>query len=817
MWRAARRRVAGVSATGSIDKLITPMRDPVTNVLGRKQAVAFSSTAVHELSQLLLTKGLDALLSLHAQTALIETAADGSSKTAIDFRPSSAFSAYYSEVFFHIPYLIADTLNREGKFEEAQRWYHHVFRPQRIGDVHDPADKTPFWRYVPFKSHDLARLNAYDPEEFAIYESDPFDAHAIAGIRMGAYEKAVIMRYIDNLIDWGDQLFAQNNWESNTLAMSHYQLAADLLGPDPRKGRRAGVLPATTSYAELYPIDTTPDANPSDSFHLDDQKVFPIPQNDNFAAYWDRTRAQMAKIRSSQDIHGIKGQLALFQPPIDPRQLMMALASGQSMSQAIAETTEHIPIYRFEAMLARARTAAQNVISLSGSLLSTLEKKDAEGLALLRARQERQMLEAMGRARDLAMTEAQARVTSVGTQQAAAANRQSHFQALLSSDLLPSEQLAMNLKTTALVLMSVTARLRSASAAGYAMPSIFGLSNGGQDWGRVIETAAVVIDANASAINQGAGLAESRGQNDRRREDWSWQLAETEMEISRIAGDLAAANLAVTRAQLDLDAHQQTVIQAEALAAYMDGKFTNAEIYGWLSGRLTSLVAQSFKIALSLAQDAQWSLQWERCLITNFITPLPANNLHSSLLAGEELLLNLAQMEKKWLDTGKRQLEVERTISLQALKSDEAINKVCKDWTDLRLHKQITINLIPELIESDGAGPGYRRLRSVAVTIPAIVGPYQSLNAILKQTSHTQIRDKTPVKTLTSTCVVLSRGVADHGVFDLDFKSDHYQPFEGTGAVSEWELSLPDHLPEPMLASISDVVIHLRYVVVTAD
>jgi hypothetical protein len=103
------------------------------------------------------------------------------------------------------------------------------------------------------------------------------------------------MRYIDNLIDWGDQLFAQNNWESNTLAMSHYQLAADLLGPDPRKGRRAGVLPATTTYAELYPIDTTPDANPSDSFHLDDQKVFPIPQNDNFAAFGTEPRPRWRK------------------------------------------------------------------------------------------------------------------------------------------------------------------------------------------------------------------------------------------------------------------------------------------------------------------------------------------------------------------------------------------------------------------------------------------------------------------------------------------------------------------------------------------
>jgi hypothetical protein len=40
VWRATRRRVAGSAPRGSIDKLVTPMRDG-HNILGRQQVVSF--------------------------------------------------------------------------------------------------------------------------------------------------------------------------------------------------------------------------------------------------------------------------------------------------------------------------------------------------------------------------------------------------------------------------------------------------------------------------------------------------------------------------------------------------------------------------------------------------------------------------------------------------------------------------------------------------------------------------------------------------------------------------------------------------------
>src|SRR5690606_29639855 len=45
----------------------------------------------------------------------------------LDF--SGAYGLYYQELFLHIPLLIANHLNANQQFEEAQRWYHYVFNP----------------------------------------------------------------------------------------------------------------------------------------------------------------------------------------------------------------------------------------------------------------------------------------------------------------------------------------------------------------------------------------------------------------------------------------------------------------------------------------------------------------------------------------------------------------------------------------------------------------------------------------------------------------------------------------------------------------
>jgi hypothetical protein len=59
--------------------------------------------------------------------------------------------------------------------------------------------------------------------------------------------------------------------------------------------------------------------------------------------------------------------------------------------------------------------------------------------------------------------------------------------------------------------------------------------------------------------------------------------------------------------------------------------------------------------------------------------------------------------------------------------------------------------------------------------------------------------------------VVTSSGQNDSGLFETALRDERYLPFEGSGAVSTWQLELPDEFRGFDYASIADVVLHVRY------
>jgi len=183
--------------------------------------------------------GVRSLLPAEVQGALDElkqpasvTGSAGQSKITIPrdpFDEANAFQTYFRETFFHIPSLVANHLNSQLKFAEAQRWYHYIFNPT--------ASDGLAWRYREFRDPYKINQSLYqmltDENALAVYRSDPFNPHAIARTRLSAYQKSIVMKYIDNLLDWGDQLFAQFTMESINEATMLYVMAQDILGPKP--------------------------------------------------------------------------------------------------------------------------------------------------------------------------------------------------------------------------------------------------------------------------------------------------------------------------------------------------------------------------------------------------------------------------------------------------------------------------------------------------------------------------------------------------------------------------------------------------------
>src|SRR5205085_8054679 len=122
---------------------------------------------------------------------------------------------------------------------------------------------------------------------------------------------------------------------------------------------------------------------------------FCIPKNDQLLGYWDTVADRLFKIRHCMNIEGVVRQLPLFAPPIDVSLLVQAAAMGVDLSSVLNDINAATPHYRFTYMLQKALELCADVKSLGGALLSALEKKDAEALALLRSSHEIALLDAM--------------------------------------------------------------------------------------------------------------------------------------------------------------------------------------------------------------------------------------------------------------------------------------------------------------------------------------------------------------------------------------------------------------------------------------
>src|SRR5262249_26903336 len=152
--------------------------------------------------------------------------------------------------------IIAVHLSKNQRFAEAQRWFHYIFDPT-CNDSSVPVP-TRFWKFLAFRyaadttpiDDQLLLLSTpdeeiTDPTQKALkkyvlggYEEikdKPFHPHVVARNRPIAYQYCVVMKYLDNLIAWGDSLFRQDTIESINEATQIYVLAANLLGARPQQ------------------------------------------------------------------------------------------------------------------------------------------------------------------------------------------------------------------------------------------------------------------------------------------------------------------------------------------------------------------------------------------------------------------------------------------------------------------------------------------------------------------------------------------------------------------------------------------------------
>jgi hypothetical protein len=210
-----------------------------------------SSTLAEPMVRILFQSGVDGLLATDTQKSLgeallsiriIQEIEDKANAGETDFTVS--LSIYSRDIFFHIPFLIANHLNSQQRFAAAHRWYRFIFDPIATEPIPPglPADeqlrrqRDRVWRYIEFRRNlDIPRVRDIltDPLAIEVYRKDPFNPACDRPATAKCLPKVHRHEGDRQPARLGDSLFAQFTREAVNETTMLYVMAADILGPRP--------------------------------------------------------------------------------------------------------------------------------------------------------------------------------------------------------------------------------------------------------------------------------------------------------------------------------------------------------------------------------------------------------------------------------------------------------------------------------------------------------------------------------------------------------------------------------------------------------
>jgi Tc toxin complex TcA C-terminal TcB-binding domain/Neuraminidase-like domain len=816
-------------------------------------------------------------------------------KEVVDFTPDGAYSPYNWELFFHAPLLIANSLSKNQRFEEARDWYHYIFNPIGMeSPVQGGSAMSKYWitkpffettdpQYIQQRIDNILRMLAGDTsvpgysaqvkkdleDQVFDWRTHPFEPHRIANYRTVAYQKTVVMKYLDNLIAWGDYLFRQDSMESINEATQLYIMAAEILGPRPKKIPLQAKPPvesfnelenefdkfsnALVEVENLIPPLSGNGADGSDQAPLP-MLYFCVPQNDKMLSYWDTVADRLFKIRHCMNIEGVVRQLALFEPQIDPDALVKAVAAGVDIGSALADLNAPLPLYRFNVVLQKANEVCNDVKFLGSALLATLEKKDAEELGLLRQSQEIRVLEAVRAVREQQIEEAKENFEGMKKSKELAEIKKKYYESRdfmnvgeTAAIILSSGSLVLNHEATVMDILggvlAVIPDFEVGGAGAFGSP-LATAKTGGSSFSAAAALAARALYGVSNALDKSASIANTVAGHQRRKDDWDFQKDLAVKEIEQLDKSIAAAELRVAIAEKELENHVLQIDNAKETDAFMRSKYTNQELYQWQVGQISGVYFQSYRLAYDLAKRAERCFRFELGVQdSSYVQFGYWDSLKKGLLSGEKLQYDLRRLETAYLEQNRREFELTKSISLLLLDPLALVKLRETGWC--------FIDLPEEIFDLDYPGHYFRRIKSVSITLPCVVGPYTSISCTLRllknsiriKTSDANTANNYPRNTddhgvpsdddrfvennIPVKAIAASNAQNDSGVFELSFRDERYLPFEGAGAISEWSLELfndlPSNNPDPGKPdfgkplrqfdynTISDAILHVKY------
>ena len=703
----------------------------------------------------------------------------------------------------------ARTLQSRCCFEDALRWYQLAFDPLKCNNIWAQCLSNP-------PSVVVYPQPTYGGTDVPCCPSESCSP----GIARG---RAILLEYLEVLLEWGDNLMCQKSPDSCQKASVIFNLAQKILGTYPRR---------ILAHEEG-----------SKSTTITNFKSLPPPLNPRLLALYNRIADWHSLIHDSMDSHcNCNGPNYGVLLTLGPECLW-------EYCQPSNVSCHRRHPYRFSVTLPKALELATTVRSLGDALLSAFEKGDAEYLAGLRTTYDRQLLVLGLDTKKNQFRESDWQVQALEQTLAGALCRLNYYQNLIKNGLNSGEtgyedstEAGLASRTAATVTdgigqaMTMTPDMWIGVAGIAGTPLNFQQIPIGTKLSGNFSIAARILSTIADISNTTAGLELTQGGWDRRLADWNQQVDVITIELLQIERQKLAADRRKAISLRELNSQQREIEHSIEVQDFMRDKFTKQDLYLFLQQETMIIYRQFFDLALQAAREAEQLFWYERRdNLRNFLPEFTWDNLRDGLLSGQKLELALRTMERVYLEVNCREYELMKTLSLCLHFPIAFLSLKSTGFCEIE---------IPEwMFDLDYPGHYMRRIKNVSLTIPCVTGPYVGVHCRFKLLSSTirvdpyLIEPSLPCCSDPSDCsphgadyepmppddprfvhqygateaIATSIGQTDTGLFQLNFNDERYLPFEFAGAVSRWRIELPPENNQFDLNTLSDVVIQLNY------
>ncbi|WP_405820220.1 hypothetical protein OG241_32075 [Streptomyces sp. NBC_01390] len=671
------------------------------------------------------------------------------------------------EVYWVVPMLLAQRLQAAGDYRAALDWYWSVYSYDRVSPKSIYSRINSETAFAPDLTFPPGWTAGLDP--FAL-------VGATSATRPMAYTRYTLLSVIRCHLDYADAEFARETDESVAHARTLYVTARRLL--------------ASSALVPQKPANTG-------------EPTLPIPE---LVTLRTRVDMQLAKLRQGRNIAGM------------PRVQGLAAAT-------VSQPTP----YRFKVLLERARQLAAQAAQMEAGYLAALEKYDERNLRVydalkavdLTAAQARVAASRVDEAKDAAAaaeaqkTKADTLVTSYTSAIEAPVNQ-------YEQDLLDSYGDMREIRDHISDADATIGVLQAASQAASSWDALFSLG--------MKQTMALGISAatlgkayfqqQQNDIEAQMQANQLRAGVEQRKDEWRRQVVAAQQD-----GQIAAAQITVAKDQVTIALREQDVAtlqhdQAMGTLTFLNGQFTNADLYRWMSDTLGGVYRYFLQQATATARQAQAQLAFERAeparvVIRQDYTQSPAELTTNAgpsrkgLTGAERLSEDLTRLDEYAFSSARRRLNLSQTFSLARLMPVE--------FMEFRRTGTLAFTTPTSLFDADFPGHYLRLIRQVRTSLVALVPPDRGIRATLYSNGISRVTtggDGTFQEVVVRSdpgVVALTSPVNASGVFELDAQSDMLLPFEGSGVDTSWEFRLPPAANPLDYSSIVDLLVTVEY------